>query len=262
MFLLPILLATTIATKADVPRVTATELQALMDKGEAVAMDVRGSVPYELGHIKDAVWLPLGLMAQRFGELPQDKLIVAYCTCKAEETSLEAAMLLSQQHGFQRVAVLHGGYPAWKDAGLPIEADQTVEFAESTPGGASASRGGRLAPPAAVSCDRNELTSYAGKVKSYKRQRGKTVLVIDTSAGTSADTSADTTERVTLLHKGTDDPSRFYLIAGTPFTSRDWSRIERRKGELHPNMSAVAWVCSNGTSIIDWRPGTTFSGAE
>jgi len=24
----------------------------------------------------------------------------------------------------------------------------------------------------------------------------------------------------------------------------------------------VAWVCSNGTSIIDWRPGTTFSGAE
>ena len=80
------------------------------------------------------------------------------------------------------------------------------------------------------------------------------MLVIDTSAGT--------TERVTLLHKGTDDPARFYLIAGTPFTSRDWFRIERRKGELHPNMSAVAWVCKNGTSIIDWRPGTTFSGAE
>jgi rhodanese-related sulfurtransferase len=254
MLLLPILLAATIATKADVPRVTASELKALMDKGEAVAIDVRGSVPYELGHIKGAVWLPLGLVAQRFGELPQDKLIVTYCTCKEEETSLVAAMELANQYGFTRVAVLHGGYPAWKDAGLPIEVIQTVEFEESTPGGASASRGGRLAPPAAVSCDRNQLTSYAGKVKSYKRQRGKTVLVIDTSA--------DTTERVTLLHKGTDDPSRFYLIAGTPFTSRDWSRIERSKGQLHPNMSAVAWVCSNGTSIIDWRPGTTFSGAE
>jgi len=254
MFLTSILLAAAITVKADVPRVTPAELKALMDKGEAVAIDVRGSVPYELGHIKGAVWLPLGLVAQRFDQLPQDKLIVAYCTCKAEETSLEAAMVLSNQHGFERVAVLHGGYPAWKDAGLPIEVIQTVEFAESTPGGASASRGGRLAPPAAVSCDRNQLTSYAGKVKSYKRQRGKTVLVIDTSA--------DTTERVTLLHKGTDDPSRFYLIAGTPFTSRDWSRIERSKGQLHPNMSAVAWVCTNGTSIIDWRPGTTFSGAE
>ncbi|MDP9194564.1 MAG: rhodanese-like domain-containing protein [Acidobacteriota bacterium] len=254
MFLISMLLAATISVKADVPRVTAAELKALMDKGEAVAIDVRGSVPYELGHIQDAVWLPLGLVAQRFGELPQDKLIVAYCTCKEEETSLEAAMLLAQKHGFERVAVLHGGYPAWKEAGLPIEADQTVEFEENAPAGASASRGGRLAPPAAVSCDRNQLTSYAGKVKSYKRQRGKTVLVIDTSA--------DTTERVTLLHKSTDDPSRFYLIAGTPFTGRDWSRIERRKGELHPNMSAVAWVCAGGASIIDWRPGTTFSGAE
>jgi rhodanese-related sulfurtransferase len=254
MFLTSILLAATIATKADVPRVTPAELKALMDKGEAVAVDVRGSVPFELGHVKDAVWLPLGLVAQRFGELPQDKLIVTYCTCKAEETSLEAAMLLSNQHGFARVAVLHGGYPAWKDAGLPVEAIQTVEFEESTPGGASATRGGRLAPPAAVSCDRNQLTSYAGKVKSYKRQRGKTVLVIDTSAGT--------TERVTLLHKGTDDPARFYLIDGTPFTSRDWSRIEHSKGRLHPNMSAVAWVCSNGTSIVDWRPGSTFTGGE
>lgn len=254
MLLTSILLAAAIATKADVPHLTPAELHALLDKGEAVAIDVRGSVPYELGHIKGAVWLPLGLMAQRFGDLPQDKLIVAYCTCKAEEVSLEAAMQLSKQHGFERVAVLAGGYPAWKDAGLPLEVTQTVEFDESTPGGASATRGGRLAPPAAVSCDRNQLTSYAGKVKSYRRQRGKTVLVIDTSAGT--------TERVTLLHKGTDDPARFFLIDGTPLTSRDWPRIERRKGELHPNMSAVAWVCQNGTSIIDWRPGTTFTGAE
>jgi rhodanese-related sulfurtransferase len=260
MFLTSILLAATIAVKADVPRVTPAELKALMDKGEAVAIDVRGSVPFELGHIKDAVWLPLGLIGQRFSELPQDKLIVAYCTCKAEETSLEAAMMLAQKHGFERVAVLHGGYAAWMEAKLPTEAiqaepvEKTIQFEESAPGGASVSRGGRLAPPAAVSCDRNQLTSYTGKVKSYKRQRGKTVLVIDTTA--------DTTERVTLVHKDTDDPSRFYLIDSTPFTSRDWSRIERKKGELHPNMSAIAWVCSNGTTIVDWRPGTTFSGAE
>lgn len=254
MFLTSILLAAAIAVKADVPRVTPAELKALMDKGEAVAIDVRGSVPYELGHIQGAIWLPIGLIAQRFGELPQDKLIVTYCTCKAEDASLEAAMLLAKQHGFERVAVLVGGYPAWTEAKLPTEAIQTVQIDESAPSGASASRGGRLAPPAAITCDRNELTSYTGKVKSYKRQRGKTVLVIDTTA--------DTTERVTLMHKDTDDPSRFYLVDSTPFTSRDWSRIERRKGELHPNMSAIAWVCSDGQTIIDWRPGTTFSGAE
>lgn len=254
MFLIPMLLAATISAKADVPRVTPAELKALMDKGEAVAIDVRGSVPYELGHIKDAVWLPLGLVNQRFGELPQEKLIVAYCTCKAEETSLEAAMLLAQKHGFEKVAVLHGGYPAWKEAGLPIEAVQTVPFEESAPAGATASRGGRLAPPAAVTCDRNKLTAYAGRIKSYKREKGKTTLVIDTSSGT--------TERVTLTHKNSDDASRFYLIDSTPFTARDWNRIERKKGELLTNMSAVAWVCRDGSTIVDWRPGTTFSGAE
>jgi rhodanese-related sulfurtransferase len=254
MFLTSILLAATIAVKADVPRVTPAELHALMDKGEAVAVDVRGSVPYELGHIKGAVWLPLGLVAQRFGELPQDKLVVTYCTCKAEETSLEAAMVLAQKHGFEHVAVLSGGFPAWSEAGLPTEAIQSVPFEESQPAGATATRGGRLAPPAAVSCDRNSLTSYAGKVRSYKRQRGKTTFLIDTSAGT--------TEHIVLQHATSDDPSRFYLVEGTPFTARDWTRIERKKGELHPKMSAVAWVCTGGLTIVDWRPGTTFSGAE
>ncbi len=253
MILISLLLAATITSKADVPRVTPEELLALMNREEAVVIDVRGSVPYELGHIKDAKWLPLGLLSQRISELPADKLIVAYCTCKAEETSLEAAMLLSSQYGY-RVAVLKGGYPAWKDAGHPIEIIQIAEVEEGQSAQSSASRGGRLKPPAAVSCDRNDLTSYSGKVTSYKRRRGKTVVVMHTSA--------DTTEHLTVQHGADDDPSRFYLVDGTPFTSRDWSRIERKKGELHPHMSAVAWVCSNGTTIIDWRPGTTFSGAE
>ncbi|MEA2463011.1 MAG: hypothetical protein QOJ98_758, partial [Acidobacteriota bacterium] len=55
---------------------------------------------------------------------------------------------------------------------------------------------------------------------------------------------------------------RFYLIDGTPFTPTDWNRIESKKGVLRPDMSAVAWVCSNGVTIVDWRPGTTFNGAE
>jgi rhodanese-related sulfurtransferase len=257
MLFATIILAAAIATKADVPRVTPAELHALLDKGDAVAVDVRGSVPYELGHIRGALWVPLGLLGQRVGQLPEDKLIVAYCTCKAEETSLEAAMQLSSQYGL-RVAVLQGGYPAWKDASLPIEITETVEFPDTgEPNAAvpaSATRGGRLAPPAAVSCDRNELTVYVGEVRSYKRQRGKTVLVMHTSS--------DTVERVTLLHSGSDDPSRFYLIDGTPFTSRDWNRIERRKGELHPEMSAAAWVCTNGVTIVDWKPATTYTGAE
>jgi rhodanese-related sulfurtransferase len=252
MFFIALLLS--ITTKADVPRLTADQLHAAMQKGEAIAVDVRGTVPYEMEHISNAVWMPLGLMKDRAGELPQDKTLVLYCTCKAEETSLEAAMLLSS-FGFTNVAVLHGGFASWKTAGLPVMSNRTPAASETstteTPAGAA---NGRLAPPAAVACDRNKLTAYAGSVRAYKRAKTKTSLTIATSAGT--------TERLTIAHAGAADPSRFFLIFGTPFTAKDWNRIERKKGELQPDMSVVAWVCEGGPTILDWRPGTRFTGGE
>ena len=62
-----------------VRRVTVSELSEAMEKGEAVAVDVRGGVEYDLGHIKGARSIPLGLVAERAKELPRDKLIVTYC---------------------------------------------------------------------------------------------------------------------------------------------------------------------------------------
>jgi rhodanese-related sulfurtransferase len=218
-----ILLLLAILTKADVPRVTADELRAKLASGDAIAVDVRGSVPYELGHLPGAVWMPLGMLQSRAGELPEDKLLVMYCTCKAEETSLEAAMLLAKG-GFPRVAVLHGGYPAWTAAGLPTESH----------------RNGELAPPAAVSCT-GELRRVAGPVTHYRRLRGKTVLTI---AG----------EVITLHHKGSEDPSRYFLVNGTPFAHNDWNRVEVHKGEVRGGMKATAWLCAAGEPIVDWQP--------
>lgn len=62
-----------------VRRVTIPELREALDKGEAVAVDVRGGVEYRLGHIKGARSVPLGLIAQQIKDLPRDKLIVTYC---------------------------------------------------------------------------------------------------------------------------------------------------------------------------------------
>ncbi|MBA2646139.1 MAG: hypothetical protein H0U81_04995 [Pyrinomonadaceae bacterium] len=50
-----------------------------MGKNQAVVIDVRGGVEYNLGHIEGALSMPLGLVAERAGELPRDKLIVTYC---------------------------------------------------------------------------------------------------------------------------------------------------------------------------------------
>jgi 3-mercaptopyruvate sulfurtransferase SseA len=62
-----------------VRRISISELQEALEKGEAVVVDVRGSVEYKLGHIKGALSVPLGLLAQQIKDLPKDKLIVTYC---------------------------------------------------------------------------------------------------------------------------------------------------------------------------------------
>lgn len=62
-----------------VRRITISELRERLEKGDAVVIDVRGSVEYNLGHIKGARSVPLGLIAQQAGELPRDKLLVTYC---------------------------------------------------------------------------------------------------------------------------------------------------------------------------------------
>jgi 3-mercaptopyruvate sulfurtransferase SseA len=74
----------TAATQATPPqdgvrRISISELQDALEKGEVVVVDVRGSVEYKLGHIKGSLSIPLGLIAQQIKDLPTDKLIVTYC---------------------------------------------------------------------------------------------------------------------------------------------------------------------------------------
>lgn len=112
--------------------------------------------------------------------------------------------------------------------------------------------GGRMMPPAGLKCDRNDLTSYHGRVLAYRRHKGSTFLRIRTDF--------DTTETVTLRHPGTDDPSKFYLLNGDPFTRNDWRRIEKSKTVLKPGLRANVWVCRGNSTIppvVDWRPDDT-----
>ena len=111
---------------------------------------------------------------------------------------------------------------------------------------------GRIMPPPELKCDRNDLTSYDGRILAYRRSIGKTFLRIRTNF--------DTTEEVTVRHRGTDDASRFYLLNGQRFMKSDWRRIEKRKGVLKAGMRANVWVCRDNPSIqpvVDWRPDDT-----
>jgi len=68
----------TIAGSADVRRITAQELKAKLDAGQAVVFDVRRQESYTQRHIAGAISLPENEVAARLAELPTDKLPVFY----------------------------------------------------------------------------------------------------------------------------------------------------------------------------------------
>ena len=68
------------ATPAEAHRITAEELKALAEKGQAVIVDVRAKEAWDAGHIEGAVHIPLAELSSRLKDLPKNKHVVAYCT--------------------------------------------------------------------------------------------------------------------------------------------------------------------------------------
>ena len=66
--------------EAQVRRMSAAELQSAIDRGQAMAMDVRDIDSYAAGHIPGALHIPLAMVESQVAYLPRDKTIVAYCT--------------------------------------------------------------------------------------------------------------------------------------------------------------------------------------
>lgn len=112
----------------------------------------------------------------------------------------------------------------------------------------SAVRAGRIMPPAALVCDRNQLTSWTGQVTGYRRESGQTWIEIHTDE--------ETVESLTVAHAGKADASAHYLLWAQSFTQEDWQRVEKSSGVLRPGMRATAWICSDGVTpaVIDWQP--------
>jgi rhodanese-related sulfurtransferase len=63
-----------------VRRVTPAEARAAVEKGQAVIVDVRGEDSFKAGHVKGALWIPVGDIRSRSGELPRGKMIITYCS--------------------------------------------------------------------------------------------------------------------------------------------------------------------------------------
>ncbi len=67
------------AKQHEARRITPSEVQNLLNKGEAILVDVRTEAAYRAGHIKGAWLIPASEIGSRIDELPRDKLIATYC---------------------------------------------------------------------------------------------------------------------------------------------------------------------------------------
>lgn len=98
-----------------------SDLKSMVEKNEVTIIDVRNIEPYLAAHIPGALQIPVSMIEGEIAHLPKGKKIVTYCTCPAEESSGQAAMILAHG-GITDVVALEGGFDAWVAAGLPTAA--------------------------------------------------------------------------------------------------------------------------------------------
>jgi hypothetical protein len=111
-------------------------------------------------------------------------------------------------------------------------------------GAAWASAQGRLRPPAFVTCDRNHLTAFTGRVTRLQRADETTSLKMETD---------DATHESFTLHHARGEAQRGFFFGGKPFTEADWSEIATADG-VKPGARATVWVCQDQPNpIVDWE---------
>jgi rhodanese-related sulfurtransferase/DNA-binding transcriptional ArsR family regulator len=99
--------------------VTRVDLLERLQHGSVTVLDVRPEDEFALGHIPQALNIPLAALEQHIAHLPSGCEIIAYCRGPYCVLSFEAVAAL-RQRGYD-VRRLEDGYPEWKAAGLPIE---------------------------------------------------------------------------------------------------------------------------------------------
>jgi rhodanese-related sulfurtransferase len=100
-------------------RLAPAALTALVNREDALVVDVRAAADFEKGHIPGAKSLPLAEVKPEHKLLAAAKSRPVVLVCKSGQSAAPAADRL-RKAGFERVFVLDGGIDGWQQAGLPL----------------------------------------------------------------------------------------------------------------------------------------------
>lgn len=92
----------------------------LINRKDAVVIDVRDEGEFTSGHINNARHIPEKQLADRVKELEKFKAKPVIVSCAMGRRASFAVETLKKQ-GFADVVALRGGISAWSQAGMPLE---------------------------------------------------------------------------------------------------------------------------------------------
>ena len=106
-------------TKRGGRSVTAQQLVELVNKENALVLDVRDKKDYDAGHIVEALNIPFSALNNRVNELKKHRERPIVVACKMGQHSGTAGTIL-RKHGFANVSRLTGGVTEWRNQSLPV----------------------------------------------------------------------------------------------------------------------------------------------
>jgi rhodanese-related sulfurtransferase len=102
------------------PQVGPTEAVQLINRRDALVLDVRDKAEFAAGHIPNARNIPLAELGARLREIEKFKTRPIVINCQSGARSAGACGLL-RKNGFGEAYALRGGIGGWVEASLPVE---------------------------------------------------------------------------------------------------------------------------------------------
>lgn len=102
-----------------VPNLTPAEAVTLINRSNALVLDVRDDAEFAAGHIANATHIPLAQMAARINEIKKYQNKPILVNCQRGGRSAKVCSLLREAE-FTQVYNLQGGLVAWQEAKLPV----------------------------------------------------------------------------------------------------------------------------------------------
>lgn len=100
--------------------VSTTQATQMINKQNALVLDIRDKKEFNEGHLADAVNIPYGSLADRMSELESEQERPIILVCKSGQTVGIAGKTLKQK-GYQ-VFRMSGGMMEWRNQNLPVVA--------------------------------------------------------------------------------------------------------------------------------------------